>query len=79
VRLLAERLTLAPDLAARTWETAVDPVGGLAPDARLDLEGFRTVLALRAELEGQWDGQPPAPARYLELQHWERALATLGR
>jgi ABC-type nitrate/sulfonate/bicarbonate transport system substrate-binding protein len=78
IALLAERLTLAPDVAALTYARAVDPAGGLASDGRLDLEGFRNVLALRAELEGQWGGQPPAPERYLDLQYYRQALATLA-
>ncbi len=56
----------------------VDPAGGLTPDARLDLDGFRNVLALRAELEGQWGGRPPALERYYDLQYYRRALAAPG-
>ncbi len=78
IALLAERLKLAPDVAALTYAQAVDPTGGLTPDARLELEGFRNVLALRAELEGQWGGRPPAPERYYDPQYYRRALATLG-
>ncbi len=78
IALLAERLKLDPDIAAATYVQAVDPAGGLTPDARLDLEGFRNVLALRAELEGQWGGRPPAPGRYVDLQYYRRALATPG-
>lgn len=78
IALLAERLRLDPDVAALAYAQAVAPAGGLAPDARLDLEGFRNVLALRAELEGQWGGQPPAPERYLDLQYYRRALAGLA-
>ena len=43
------------------------------------LIGFRTVLALRAEIEGQWGGRPPAPEKYLDLGYYERALKRLGR
>jgi NitT/TauT family transport system substrate-binding protein len=78
VALLAERLQLASDVAAATYAQAADPAGGLAPDARLDVDGFRNVLALRAELEGNWGGRPPAPERYYDLQHYRRALAALG-
>ncbi|HEV8308667.1 MAG TPA: ABC transporter substrate-binding protein [Methylomirabilota bacterium] len=78
IALLAQRLKLDPDVAAATYAHAVDPAGGLTPDARLDLEGFRNVLALRAELEGQWGGQPPAPERYYDPQYYRRALAALG-
>ncbi len=77
--LLAERLKLAPDIAAATWERAADPVGGLAPDAKLDMEAFRNVLAIRAETEGQWGGKPPAPEKYVDLSYYQRALRTLGR
>jgi len=77
IALLAERLKLAPDIAAATYAQAIDPSGGLAPDARLDLEGLRNVLALRAELEGQWGGRPPAPERYYDSQYYQRALASL--
>lgn len=79
VRMLAERLKLEPDIAARTYEALMDPAFGLSPDAKLDVEGFRNVLALRAEVEGQWGGKPPAPERYLEPAYYERAMALLGR
>ena len=51
---------------------------GLAPDARFDMEGFKTVLALRAEIEGQWGGKPPAPDRYIDLRYYQRAVERLG-
>jgi NitT/TauT family transport system substrate-binding protein len=78
VALLAERLQLPPDVAAATYAQATDLAGGLAPDARLDVDGFRNVLALRAELEGNWGGRPPAPERFYDLQYYRRALAALG-
>ena len=75
VGLLVDRMKLAPDVAERVYELATGP-GGLQPAARLDPDGFRTVLALRAELEGQWGGQAPSPDRYLDLTYYERALTT---
>jgi ABC-type nitrate/sulfonate/bicarbonate transport system substrate-binding protein len=77
VALLARHLKLPADVAGATFDRAV--AGGLARDARLDLAGFRNVLAIRAAVEGQWDGHPPAPDRYVDLSWYERALATLGR
>ncbi len=78
VALLADCLDLVPDLAALTYSRAVDPVGGLASDARLDLDGFRNVLALRAELEGH-RGDRPLPAElYYDPQYYERALISWG-
>jgi hypothetical protein len=46
-------------------------------DGRFDLEGFRNVLKIRAEVLGTWGGTPPAPERYLDLGYWERAVASL--
>jgi ABC-type nitrate/sulfonate/bicarbonate transport system substrate-binding protein len=79
VALLAERLKIAPDIAAATYDVAADAVNGLAPDARFDMDGFRNVLALRAEMLGDWGGKPPAPDKYVELSYYERAIATLGK
>jgi len=36
------------------------------------------VLALRAEIEGQWGGKPPAPEKCLDLGYYGRALKRLG-
>ncbi len=64
-------------VAAGSYEAAADPVGGFANDAKLDLEGFKNLLKLRAEIEGQWGCSPPPPERYLGLSYYERALAGL--
>jgi ABC-type nitrate/sulfonate/bicarbonate transport system substrate-binding protein len=73
-KLLAERFKLDPKAAERTWELLADPKFGLAPDARFDLEGFKNVLALRAEIEGDWGGKPPAAERYYDLSYYDRAI-----
>lgn len=79
IRMLAERLKLDAGMAARTYAALMDPAYGLSLDARLNLEGFRNVLALRAEIEGQWGGKPPAPDRYLDLGYYERAIVLIGK
>jgi hypothetical protein len=56
---------------------ATDPRTGFMPDAKVDIDGFNNVLKLRAELHGDWGGKPPAPAQYLDLSHYQRALARL--
>ncbi len=63
----------------RSSEHALDPVGGLAPDARFDVKGFNNVLAIRAEIEGRWDGRVPAPEKYYDLTYYQRALTAPGR
>jgi hypothetical protein len=77
VAILAERLKIAPDIAEATWDVAADPVKGLTPDAKLDVDGLRNVLALRAELIGTWGGTAPDPDRYVDLSYYQRALAML--
>jgi ABC-type nitrate/sulfonate/bicarbonate transport system substrate-binding protein len=52
VRILAERLKVSTETAAQTWQLMTDPKFGIAPDAQFDMQGFRNVLALRAEIEG---------------------------
>jgi ABC-type nitrate/sulfonate/bicarbonate transport system substrate-binding protein len=77
--LLAGRLKLAQDVAEQTYDLLQEPKSGLQTDARLNPEGFKAVLALRAEIEGQWGGKPPAPERYLDLGYYERAMKLVAR
>jgi ABC-type nitrate/sulfonate/bicarbonate transport system substrate-binding protein len=77
--ILAERLKVSTENAAKTWELMTDPKFGIAPDARFDMQGFRNVLALRAEIEGSWGGKPPAPDRYVDLSYYAGAQKRLSR
>ena len=79
VALIAARLKQDPRVAERSYESLTERGFGLAPDAKFDMEGFKAVLALRAEIEGQWGGKAPAPDRYVDLGYYERALALAGR
>ena len=74
--VIAERLKLPQDIAARSLQLVLDQKG-FATDAKFDMEGFRNVLKLRADLLGTWGGTPPAPERYLDLSYYQRALAGL--
>jgi ABC-type nitrate/sulfonate/bicarbonate transport system substrate-binding protein len=74
--VLAERLKLPPEIAARSLQLVLDQKG-FATDAKLDMEGFRNVLKLRADMLGTWGGTPPASERYLDLSSYQRALAGL--
>jgi ABC-type nitrate/sulfonate/bicarbonate transport system substrate-binding protein len=78
VAALVKRLKLDPKVAEQTVEQLMIPGFGLAPEARFDMQGFQTVLALRAEIEGQWGGKPPAPDKYLDLGYYDRAMKRLG-
>jgi len=79
VKILSERLKVTPEVASRTWEILSDPKAGLARDGRFDMQGFRNVLQLRAEIEGSWGGKPPAPERYVDLSYYENALKKISR
>ncbi len=76
--LLSEKFKLDAEAASATLGALLAPGAGLAPDAQLNIEGFRAVLAIRAELEGTWGGTAPAPHGYLDLSHYDRALALLA-
>jgi tripartite-type tricarboxylate transporter receptor subunit TctC/ABC-type nitrate/sulfonate/bicarbonate transport system substrate-binding protein len=76
IAILMEKLKLPRDVAQRTYRQLADPSRGFTPEARFDLEGFRNMLALRAEMEG---GQGGAPEKYFDPSYYERALATLSK
>jgi ABC-type nitrate/sulfonate/bicarbonate transport system substrate-binding protein len=78
VTFIVGRYKLPADIAARSYEMAIDRTDGLAPDARLNVEGLRNVLALRAEIER--GGAKPEPAeKYYDLSYYQRAVAAAGR
>jgi ABC-type nitrate/sulfonate/bicarbonate transport system substrate-binding protein len=72
--LLAGKLKLSPASAERTYAQLMDPGFGFTPDARFDVEGFRAMLALRAEIQRKPADQVADPARYIDLSHYDRAL-----
>lgn len=74
--LLVKWLKLPEKVVEATYALLADPRFGLVPDARFDLAGFNNMLALRAEIEGQWGGKAPSPERYLDLSYYERALVS---
>ncbi|HET9653606.1 MAG TPA: ABC transporter substrate-binding protein [Usitatibacter sp.] len=79
VSIIETRLKQERKAAEQTYAALMEPGFGLAPDARFDMEGFKAVLKLRAEIEGQWGGTPPAPDKYLDLGYYDRAMKLLAR
>lgn len=72
--LIAAQFKLEPEIAAESYAIAGDPKGGLAKDAKLDMEGLQNVLKLRAD----WSGVTPgAPDRYIDLSYYQKALSGL--
>lgn len=78
ISLVQARFKQDRKTAERTYEALMEPAFGIAPDARFDMKGFQAVLALRAEIEGDWGGRPPAPGKYVDLGYYNRALQTVG-
>ena len=77
VDLLTSRFKLTGAVAQGTYDAVVTPGSGLAPDAAFSDQGFATVLAIRAEMEGMWGGQPPSTGKYTDLTYYARALAAV--
>lgn len=74
IALLTSRFKLAPGAAEGTYEAVLKSGSGLAPDASFSAEGFASVLAIRAEMEGTWSGVPPPIEKYVDLSYHRRAL-----
>jgi ABC-type nitrate/sulfonate/bicarbonate transport system substrate-binding protein len=77
IELMIKESHLHPDVAAETYESLMTLPGGYAKDASFDLEGFRSVLKLRAEIEGQWGGHPPSSEKYYDASYYLEALRKL--
>jgi ABC-type nitrate/sulfonate/bicarbonate transport system substrate-binding protein len=77
IALLSDRLKLTPQVAAQSYAVATDPGDSIAKDAKFDIEGFKNVLKLRAEIEGQWGGNPPSPEKYIDLSYYDRAVSSI--
>jgi tripartite-type tricarboxylate transporter receptor subunit TctC len=72
IALLMDKLKISRDVAERTQRMLADPARGFTVDAKFDPEGFKNMLALRAEMEG---GPASAPQKYFDLSYYERAMA----
>jgi ABC-type nitrate/sulfonate/bicarbonate transport system substrate-binding protein len=85
VNLLVGNLKLDRNTAERTYDLLVVPASGFTPDAKFDVEGFRNMLVLRAEIahtpaaspsphprEGR--EQDPPPERYVDLHYYDEAI-----
>lgn len=78
VGMLMQRLKLAKPMAEQTYAQLIEPSFGLSPDAKFNLDGFKAVLALRAEVEANPGSKAIDPARYIDLDYYARARQQLG-
>jgi len=70
--LVANIRDMTPALAKKSYDLLLADKGGITRDAALDVEGIRTVLALRSKY-----GQPRKglddPMKYVDLSYYEKA------
>jgi hypothetical protein len=62
--------------AEEVYEESVSPRFGLMPRARIDMEGIRSVLDLRATA-GLMKPPVPKAEKYVDQRYYEKALATV--
>jgi len=74
LQVLKRELKLDDRIANLTYQALTTKGSGLSQDCALDLQGFRNVLSLRAEIEGQWGGQAPAVDKFLDMSYYNRAV-----
>ena len=77
IELMKNEFKISADVAGETYGVLMEGHGGYAEDAQFDLEGFKNVLKLRAEVEGQWGGHPPEPEKYYDSSYYDAAVAKL--
>ena len=71
--VLKRELKLDDRLTELTYQELMLKGSGLSRDCAIDMPGFKNVLALRAEIEGQWGGNPPAPEKFLDMSYFDKA------
>jgi ABC-type nitrate/sulfonate/bicarbonate transport system substrate-binding protein len=71
--LVANDRDMTPALAKKTYDMFVDKKGGLYRDGKIDMDGFKVVLALRAKY-----GQPKRdfsdPMKYIDAELYRKAF-----
>ncbi len=71
--LLVEKVpNMSAELAAATYDILLADKGGFARQAEIDVEGMKTVLALRGEF-GRPQKTLSDPMKYVDLAYYERA------
>ena len=70
--LVANIRDMTPALAKKSYDLLLADKGGITRDAALDLEGIRTVLALRSKY-GQPQKTLTDPVKYVDLSYYEKA------
>jgi len=76
--ILVEKVpNMSPELAAATYDELLKLPGGFDPKARIDVEGMKSVLALRSEY-GRPQKTLTDPMKYVDLSFYEHASKLLS-
>jgi ABC-type nitrate/sulfonate/bicarbonate transport system substrate-binding protein len=78
IAFLMAKLSLPKNVAERTYDLLLDPSFGFTPDAKFLPDGFRNLMALRAEIESK-QATPNSGAGYVDLSYYENALKLAAR
>jgi ABC-type nitrate/sulfonate/bicarbonate transport system substrate-binding protein len=76
IDLIVKDSKVSAEVAAEAYALEMGP-GGWDKDMRFDVEAFKNLLKVRADVEGTWGGKPPAPEKYYDQSYYQRALAKL--
>ena len=76
--LVANIRDMTPTLARKSYDLLLADKGGITRDAALDMEGIRTVLALRSKY-GLPQKTLTDPAKYVDLAYYVRPCSTEGQ
>ena len=76
--LLGNDRDMTPALAKKTYDMFVDPKTGLYRDLKIDMDGFKVVLALRAKY-GEPRRELGAPTKYVDLELYRKAFPDAPR
>jgi ABC-type nitrate/sulfonate/bicarbonate transport system substrate-binding protein len=76
--LVANDRDMTPALAKKTYDMFVDKKSGLYRDLKVDMEGFKVVLALRSKY-GQPKKDLREPMKYIDLELYRKAFPDAPR
>lgn len=73
ITILQNNVQLSPEIAGRTYDELLDPKDGFFRNARVNMEGFRTVLALRSRY-AEAKKKLIDPLKYYDPSYYDAAL-----
>ncbi|MSQ57131.1 MAG: ABC transporter substrate-binding protein [Limnohabitans sp.] len=75
ISVLQRELKLDQRMASIAYDELQITGSGLNKDCAFNLQGFKNLLAVLAEILGAWNGVAPPPDQYLDLSYYNRSLA----